>query len=314
MYSSSTCGSFRIPSWIALGIGGNPVTVDVGSCAGSCTDVSKVTITDGTIDYFVGPEPASPSQEFVESPILDGRPLVGFDEFPVDGWFAHTVRLPPKGCRNLAKMSVKICLNASSNPLTTTDSFFFYNTHREDILYASKLSSSWRPGSSVCKTITFGPAHEVFQYAATNGFYHIAVQDDTGVDYIQTNLSYASWKWKRCRPSLWTHVDVPLATGIEKVDKIIGCECKRLDLSRCRRQPKKIVFFQNSMFEREIDVGYCDGSCRLIPFVPLPADNVRDVVISEGNVVISEGNVSARQRVQAVALEDIIQIIPCMKR
>ena len=243
----------------------------------------------------------------MNSPILAGRPLVGFDEFPVDRWFAHTVRLPPN-CRNLARMSVKICLNASSNSLTFTDSLFFYDTENEEIIYGRSLPAlfgAWPPRSSDCKTIGFGPSDEVFQYAATNGFYHIGVQDDTGVDYIQTILSYASPK--TCRPSLWTQVHVPLATGTEKVEKIIGCECQRLDLSRCRRQPKKVVFFQNSIFETSLDVGYCDGSCRLIPFVPLAADDVRDVTIGGKNA-------SASQRAQASSSPDSIQIIPCMKQ
>ena len=132
----------------------------------------------------------------MNSPILAGRTLVGFDKFPVDRWFAHTVRLPPN-CRDLARMSVKICLNASKNSLTKTDSLFFYDTENEEKIYSRSLPSlfgAWPPRSSDCKTIGFGPSNKVFQYAATNGFYHIGVQDDTGVDYIQTILSYASPK------------------------------------------------------------------------------------------------------------------------
>ncbi|XP_065844375.1 uncharacterized protein [Oscarella lobularis] len=283
------------------GIRGNPVAVDVGSCTGSCTGVSTATIIDGTIDYFVGPEPASPSPDFVNSLILDGRTLVGFDEFPVDRWFAHTVRLPPN-CRDLVRMRVKICLNASSNSLTTTDSVFFYHPINGNILYSRSLPTlfgSWPPRSSGCRTIGFGSSDEVFQYAATNGVYHIAVQDDTGVDYIQTTLWYASPK--KCLPSLWTHADVPLATGTEKVDKIIGCECQNQEVSRCLRQPKKVVFFQNSIFETAIDVGYCGGSCRQVPYVPLAADDARDVTISGRSATASR---------KAQVAEESIHIFP----
>ena len=240
----------------------------------------------------------------MNSLILDGRTLVDFDEFPVDRWFAHTVRLPPN-CRDLVRMSVKICLNASSNSLTTTDSVFFYHPINGNVLYSRSLPTlfdSWPPRSSDCRTIGFSSSDEVLQYAATNGVYHIGVQDDTGVDYIQTTLWYASPK--KCLPSLWTHVDVPLATGTEKVDKIIGCECQNQDVSRCLRQPKKVVFFQNSIFETAIDVGYCDGSCRQVPFVPLAADDVRDVTIGGKKA-------SASQRAQASSSPDSI---PCMKQ
>ena len=265
--------------------------------------MSTATITDGTIDYFVGPEPASLGPYLIHSLLLDQRLLVGFDTFSHKyDRFAHTVRLPPN-CRSLARMSVKICLNASESNTEYGDALIFEDPLKQESLYEVTLvklfDGYWRWMSSGCKTINFGPSDKVFQYAVRNNYYHVIVRDEVGVDYIQTTLSYESQQ--KCIPSLWTPVDVPLATGIEKVDKIIGCKCQQKGDSRCLRQPKKVVFYKDSKFEKTIDVGYCNGSCRQVPHVPLPTDDVRNATIDQDK---ENGSASGQPQVFPVPASD----------
>ena len=220
---------------------------------------------------------------------MTGRPLnLFFDStpIPIDRIFGHTIKLP-FNCRDVTRIKLKFCLNASRSSLTTTDHIAIWDPQpgNDLALWAPRLTTlygQWNPNDNGCLEQTFsaGDLTGVVEYVNTYRELNVGVDDDTGVNYLQLQVWYDRLP-KVCQPAKTTKVKVALATGVQTVDKILECECSTSKVGPCSRKPKpKLeVFFHNSVFEQTVDVGRCVGHCSFV-FVPWwPAEKSYDVVV-----------------------------------
>jgi hypothetical protein len=169
-----------------------------------CPNPTMVTFSAGTIDNFVGPEPASPSAGLVARLKAAGVvTLKGFDECSVNSYFAHTFsNLPP--CIVSATLDIRVracgelCYNdafglsftgPAGNLIPPNWGRYLGNNNGTSFpgLFAP---ANWTPGTTRQILLDLsalpnanGTTTDLIPALNANGFLDLGMQDDSGIDY-----------------------------------------------------------------------------------------------------------------------------------
>lgn len=166
------------------------------AAAMGCT--STATVTDGTIDNYVGPEPTTPSQDLRD--LVNNPSEIGFDTYNNDNYFLHTMDLSvPAGqviCGAILTMQMDTQHNNDTISFRVVDS---PTTYVDNVVFNVSISDLGVTFTSGPTLVTLDLANlpatsnplnptTLIPQIAPNGWLDIALQDDTAVDYISVEL------------------------------------------------------------------------------------------------------------------------------
>lgn len=249
---------------------GIPVTVDipVNTCSGKCPVTSGNSCFAGRADNFDtadGPELASPSA-LLQVPLtncLAGLPS-SFDSLIADRCFGHTFSgCIQKGPCPIKQALVRICLQGSSDPGTTSDSISF--GAGGNFLWGTLISSltstqTWNPNQALCTTLDLGNLPggvNILAKIQAAGDLDVVVRDDTGVDFVSLDVTYTDCL--TCIPKYSVVSTLYAPSGPRDFTNAIDCAC--IDATSCHRESVLRTFYPGTKFETMIDIGACVGGC-----------------------------------------------------
>jgi hypothetical protein len=246
------------------------IEIPVGRCEGKCDDLEDSKICSSGIedsfDLSNGPEPSNPSTSLLTNLLSTCSAGIqpGYDTFVNDRCFGHTFTdCLIKHICPLKQADLKICLEAASVPLTSTDSLILGINGMG--IWSKRLTDlnggSWNPGDNMCLLLDLNnlpiDGASIINDIQMVGHLDVVVQDDTAVDFLRLKIQYE--QCQRCIPTSTTIDSLHQGNSITDFTTINDCDC--INFSECHREELFETHFQGTQFETVVDVGQCLGRC-----------------------------------------------------